>query len=161
MFDFPATVVGLVDGDTVFIDLPTDLRLQLPTGDLELRVTQRRLKCRLARINAIELKELGGKEALAWLRDKVQRAGGSAVIRSATGRLKRDKYGRVLVELWVGGCCMNDALVEAGLAQRVYGEDAPEEVEWLPCHSGGADDETAKLCQPECDADDGTRGKTC
>lgn len=143
MHDFPITVVGIVDGDTVFVDLPTDLRLELPTGSLDLRVTQRRLKCRLSGINAYELKELAGVEALAWLRDRVTQAGGSAVIRSATGRLKRDKYGRVLIELWVGGCCINDALVEAGLAQMAYGDEPAEEVEWLS-QSGGAGDETAR-----------------
>jgi micrococcal nuclease len=73
-------------------------------------------KIRLARINAWEVtgeEKEKGDQAAAWLNGQI---GGKEVMLKMTDRL-RDKYGRVLADVYVGDRCLNDEAVTLGHAR--------------------------------------------
>ena len=112
--DVPIVVSRVIDGDSFFcedVDLGFDVHLE-------------RQSFRLARINAWELKDAKGLEAKAFFEDCLARAGGSAELRKF--RSKRDKYRRWLCEIWANDCCVNDLLLDAGLAVPAYGLEEGE-----------------------------------
>lgn len=92
MYEYRATVLRVMDGDTV--DLEVDLGLE----------TLRRIRCRLAGIDAPELKTAEGQAArehlVEILADYAARGGGFLLCRTIKDR--REKYGRYLVELRPG-----------------------------------------------------------
>ena len=105
------TLVRVCDGDTIVVDehLVRDLWCMGET-------------CRLARINAPELSTPEGQAAKKWLEEFLTVAKQRLVVQG----LKREKYGRVLTELYVdmGDAmeCVNDAIVAAGHAvYKAYG----------------------------------------
>ena len=97
-------MVSVYDGDTVTVDI-----------DLGFSVSLKQQSVRLARINAPEVRgssaEAGIKSRDA-LRDKV--LGKTVLLR--TIRDSREKYGRWLGEIWIDNVCVNDWLLESGLA---------------------------------------------
>lgn len=108
--DYPATVRRVVDGDTlvVSVDLGFGVRMERPA--------------RLARINAWETRgweKTRGEAARGWLASQVE--GRAVTLR--TGRREFDKYGRLLVEVWQQGACVNDTLVTLGHARTYLEED--------------------------------------
>lgn len=106
LYTYRANVTSVYDGDTLTVDI-----------DLGFSIIMKQQTVRLARINAPELRgstaELGIKSRDA-LRDKV--LGKSIVLK--TIKDSREKYGRWLGEVWVDGVCINDWLLETGLAVR-------------------------------------------
>lgn len=106
LYTYRANVTSVYDGDTLTVDI-----------DLGFSIIMKQQTVRLARINAPELRgntaELGIKSRDA-LRDKV--LGKSIVLK--TIKDSREKYGRWLGEIWVDGACINDWLLEAGLAVK-------------------------------------------
>lgn len=102
-YEYQATVERVVDGDTVLlmIDLGFDVH--------------HRMKCRLARINAPEMKTPHGPEAKQRLAELL--AVGTVMIRSTA----LDKYGRALVEILADGVNVNDAMLSGGHAEA-YGQ---------------------------------------
>lgn len=79
----PATIVRVIDADTIETDL-----------DLGWHLTYR-AKIRLAGVNAPELTTAAGKTARAWLVDYLAAAGSVTVVSHSL-----DKYGRVLGDVY-------------------------------------------------------------
>lgn len=106
LFTYRAQVISVYDGDTITVDI-----------DLGFSIVLRQQSIRLARINAPEVRgtsaEMGIRSRDA-LRDKV--LGKSIILK--TIRDSREKYGRWLGEIWVDDICINDWLLESGLAAR-------------------------------------------
>ena len=108
LYHYRAAVTEVYDGDTLTVDI-----------DLGLGVWLRGQKIRLFGIDAPELKgetKEAGQAARDWLREKVQ--GKSVLIK--TFRDGREKYGRLLAEVWLEGeiLSINDRLVHEGMAAR-------------------------------------------
>lgn len=106
LYTYRASVISVYDGDTLTVDI-----------DLGFSVIMRHQTVRLARINAPELRGATAEQGLKSrdaLRDKV--LGKSVVLK--TFKDSREKYGRWLGEVWVDGVCINDWLLEVGLAMK-------------------------------------------
>lgn len=102
MYAYTATLLHVVDGDTVWLDV-----------DLGFDVS-RRDSFRLLGINAPEMGTSAGveaRQALAALLPSGRRA-----IDVRTTKDKREKYGRYLASLFVGGVDVNGWMVENGFA---------------------------------------------
>lgn len=104
-FLYRAEVVHIVDGDTV--DLNVDLGFKVWVRE----------RFRLARIDAPER-----RDREAWLRSKQWLeaqlpVGSTCLVRSR----RMGKYGRWLGEIWKDGRCLNDEMLELGLA-KAYGK---------------------------------------
>jgi micrococcal nuclease len=105
MYQYRASVIRVVDGDTLWLDV-----------DLGFDV-KRRDSFRLYGINAPELSTPEGVAAKVWLEGQL--AGGIGMV--TTHKDQREKYGRYLATLWVGGVNINEAMVEAGHAAPYSG----------------------------------------
>jgi len=97
MYTYRATVIKVVDGDTV--DLNIDLGFKLFM----------KLRGRFAGINAPEGKLT---ESAAWLAEQLP-VGAEVVVET---KKTQEKYGRWLVTVFVGDRNLNTELVELGLA---------------------------------------------
>lgn len=105
MYSYRATLIRVVDGDTVYLDI-----------DLGFGVWRRNQSYRLARIDAPEMGTEAGTLAKAML-DTILTGAASLMVTTS----KADKYGRWLVELYADGACVNDLLVSGGYAvYRTY-----------------------------------------
>jgi len=104
LFVFPATLIRVVDGDT--------LRLTLDLGFHIRRLDQ---PYRLLRIDAPEMNTEAGKAAKGWLEMFL-------IEKPLTAQtFKSDSFGRFLIEAWANGENVADALVSAGhAAYRSY-----------------------------------------
>jgi len=100
---YEAEVLRVIDGDTV------EMRIELP---LNISVTKH---VRLAGVNTPELKG-ETKEAAQKAKDYVVSALAAAVAVQVEIRKDSDKYGRPLVDLYVDGNTINQALLREGLA---------------------------------------------
>lgn len=102
-WSYPATLLRVVDGDTVRLDLDLGLRIH------------RLENCRLFGIDAPELSVPGGPESRDWL---VGRLAGKAL---EVDSMELDKYGRPLVVLREVGLTMgtsiNDEMLAKGYAR--------------------------------------------
>ena len=112
MYEYRASLVKVVDGDTVdfLVDLGFHVRVLIRT--------------RLAGINAPELRGESledGKRSRDWLEARLREAGEHILIATE----KTGKYGRWLARIHVGELgeeeCLNDLMLELGLAEP-YGE---------------------------------------
>ncbi len=104
MYQYKATVMRVVDGDTV--DLNVDLGFRVTVTD----------RFRLYGIDAPELKYPtydAGKAAALWLTELLP-AGTAVTVE--TYKPATDKYGRWLATLHLDGANVNTALVDAGHA---------------------------------------------
>lgn len=101
MYEYKATVVRVVDGDTV------DVR-----ADLGFHITQE-MRLRLAGINAPEMRDPRGKDAKAALAARLP-AGTEILIR--TERDRREKYGRYLAVILLDNEDINAWMVASGFA---------------------------------------------
>lgn len=106
MYEYRATILRVIDGDTVAcrVDLGCDVRIDLTI--------------RLFGINAPELSTEAGKAARAWLVDRLAFADNLATLRTVKDR--REKYGRYLGTLLTPSfgvlTDLNAQMVEAGHA---------------------------------------------
>lgn len=82
MFEYTCTVMRVVDGDTLMLDIDVGFRMHYQS------------KCRLARVNAPEMLEFGGVQARLFVESELAKAAKLVV---TSKRL--DKYGRVLGEV--------------------------------------------------------------
>ena len=99
-FSYDATVLRVVDGDTV--DLVIDLGFDI----------SQKMRCRLWGINAPEMNTKAGVAARAALLGKVQ----AGPVRVDSHKDRSDKYGRYLAELFVGDENLNQWMVDNGHA---------------------------------------------
>ncbi len=109
LYHYKALVIKVYDGDTITVNI-----------DLGLNVIFRKVKIRLARINAPELKgeqRVEGLKARDFLRELIM----GKEITVQTIKDRKGKYGRYLGEIWVKNesgkfINVNDLLVEKGFA---------------------------------------------
>ncbi len=103
--EYPVTSVRVVDGDTVHvnIDLGFNLYVNKPM--------------RLQDVDALELKEPGGKEAKSFL---ISFLSGKSITLVTPQTKKTDKYGRIIGRLLANGVDAGQALKESGFA-KFYG----------------------------------------
>lgn len=106
MYEYSASVVKVVDGDTIWLDI-----------DLGFEVRQRH-SVRLADINAPEHGTPEGDAATAWL---IARLTNINKVLITTIKDRREKYGRYLVVLWIGTTNVNEEMVAAGHAVHYSG----------------------------------------
>jgi micrococcal nuclease len=114
MYQYPAKVLEIVDGDTV--DLEIDLGFEV--------VTHQRI--RLFGINAAEKNTQPGRDARQFVVDWATQHGPAftlATVQTPKGTDAREKYGRYLGTLTAAAATesLNSALVTAGLAKPYDG----------------------------------------
>lgn len=114
LYHYEGVVDRVVDGDTV--DVTLDLGFS----------TFRKMRLRLNRINAPEMKgaeSQAGKRAKEFLTRQVYNQ--RVIVK--TEKDATDKYGRYLADLFVGDDCLNDLLVQNGLADYAsYSQVGPD-----------------------------------
>jgi micrococcal nuclease len=101
MYDYPAAVLRVIDGDTVDLDIDLGLHVHVRT------------RIRLAGINAPETSTAAGKAARDWLSAHLP-VGTVVEVRTTLDRT--EKYGRVLGLVLLGGVDVNAAVVATGHA---------------------------------------------
>jgi micrococcal nuclease len=101
---YKAFVVGVYDGDTITVDI-----------DLGMNTWKKNVKLRLARIDTPEIR---GEERARGIdvRDYVRLLVLNKEIEIQTLKDKTGKYGRYLVEVFIGEINLNDHLLEQGMA---------------------------------------------
>lgn len=105
LYHYRAFVDSVYDGDTI-----------TATVDLGFNVSVKKEKFRLYRINAPEVRGEEREEGLIsrdWLRERIL---GKEVI-LVTKKDKKGKYGRWLADVWIDNICINDEIVNKGLAE--------------------------------------------
>ena len=105
MFEYRATVLRVVDGDTV--DVEIDLGLDI----------RHRTRLRLYGINAPEVRgpsRESGKASADALRGLIA---DSPDVIVQTVKDRREKYGRYLATIWAGETNVNEAMVTMGFAE--------------------------------------------
>lgn len=109
MYDYPAKVSAVVDGDT--LDLIRDAGADI----------FQHMRIRLDKINAPEMNTAEGRAAKAWLSEQIAKSGGNIYV--VTIKDKKEKYGRYLGIFWLWGedpttiPSINDRMVSAGHAE--------------------------------------------
>lgn len=108
MYEYRATVLAVVDGDTI----KADVDLGFNTKSFQI--------LRLAGINAPEKNTEAGKMAALWLADRLPMG---TVVTIRTQKDRREKYGRYLAEVMLGAgeVTLNEMMVANGLAKRYDG----------------------------------------
>lgn len=101
IYRYEATLVRVVDGDTVVLDV--DIGFRIRTVD----------KFRLAGINTPEMNQAGGAAAKNYLEAELKDK--PLIIHSY--RPLSDKYGRWLTEIFVGDKNINEDMLAKGLAK--------------------------------------------
>ena len=110
-YTYRAELRGIVDGDTIDVDI-----------DLGLRIWVRDERLRLYGIDAPETRtrnldeKARGVRAKAWLAARLE---GADRIIVQTIRDDEGKFGRLLAIIWADGVNLNDEMVALGLARRV------------------------------------------
>ena len=97
MYTYAATVLKVVDGDTVDFNIDLGFKLSI------------KLRGRFAGLNAPEGKQT---EASAWLAQQLP-IGKEVVVET---KKTQEKYGRWLVTVFIGDRNLNEELLELGLA---------------------------------------------
>lgn len=112
MYDYPAEVLAVVDGDTL------DILADKGTDDFK------KMRIRLNRINAPEKNTSEGVAAKKFLTDLLSNEDGTLkAIYLVTIKDKKEKYGRYLGEFWLWGenpsttPSVNDRMVSEGHAK--------------------------------------------
>lgn len=112
MYDYPADVLAVVDGDTI------DIIADKGTDDFK------KMRIRLNRINAPESNTAEGQAAKKRLKELLSYPDGTLkAIYLVTIKDKKEKYGRYLGEIWLWGenpsttPSLNDRMVSEGHAK--------------------------------------------
>lgn len=101
LYNYKATVVRVIDGDTVKLRLDLGFRLYW------------HVNCRLAGINAPEMSTDAGVKSKAAL-EKLLPVDTEVIVNST----KLDKYGRPVALIYVNGVCVNDKMMADGFAVK-------------------------------------------
>lgn len=108
MFEYRATIVRVIDGDTVVADVELGFHISL------------RSTFRLSGINAPETRGVERPDGLAaseYLKQAISElTDDTNELTIRTHKDRTGKYGRYLAELWVDDINLNEALVAAGHA---------------------------------------------
>jgi micrococcal nuclease len=97
MYTYNATVIRVVDGDTLILNIDLGFRLGM------------KLRGRLANINAPEGKQT---EATAWLTRELP-VGAEVVVQT---KKTQEKFGRWIITVFIGNRNLNQELLDLGLA---------------------------------------------
>tara|TARA_Y100000296_G_scaffold86323_1_gene125693 strand:- start:4211 stop:4600 length:390 start_codon:yes stop_codon:yes gene_type:complete len=115
MYEYRSTLVKIVDGDTIDVDL-----------DLGFSVVLKKQRVRLYGINTPESRTRDleekryGLAAKARLRELLENAD-SIVVKTAIDKKARGKYGRILGTIFADDTNVNQLLVDEGFAIGYYG----------------------------------------
>lgn len=109
MYTYTATVTRVVDGDTVELVFDLGFHVKIAHG------------CRLHGINAPEKNTDAGKAAKVHLQTLLPVG---QVVRAETLKDKQEKFGRILVRIFLGEREVADLLVDAGHARLWDGKGA-------------------------------------
>lgn len=109
LFNYSARMVGLYDGDTVYLDI------EICPGQL-----MRNVHIRLSGIDTPEMRGAERPEGLVSKQAVLERLEGKPLLIN-TEKDKTGKYGRYLAWIWESNENINKWLVDSGLA-KVYGE---------------------------------------
>jgi len=107
LYKYRATVIKVVDGDTIDVDI-----------DLGFFTVLHRQRIRLHGIDAPEVRgseRFEGLEAKAWLEQKI----GGKEIELVTFKDAKGKYGRWLGVIYLRGQNINQLMVEKGLSESI------------------------------------------
>jgi micrococcal nuclease len=108
MYEYQATVLRVLDGDTMHFDLDLGVDVHV------------RLACRVAHINAPEMSTPEGKAAKVWAAEWLATHGLTYIVRTIKDR--QEKYGRYLVEILdATGHDFGSAMIAAGQAVAYEG----------------------------------------
>lgn len=105
LYHYRALITDVYDGDTVTADV-----------DLGFQVSLKSEKFRLYRIDTPEVRGPEREQGLIsrdWLRERIL---GKEVL-LVTVKDRKGKYGRWLTDIWLDDVCINDELVDKGLAE--------------------------------------------
>lgn len=105
LYHYRGLVKKVYDGDTITVDV-----------ELGFHVSLKKEKIRLYRINTPEVRgpeKEQGKISRDWLRERIL----EKEVILITRKDKKGKYGRWLADVWIDGICINDELVDKGLAE--------------------------------------------
>ena len=101
---YSAYVTNVYDGDTITADI-----------DLGFGVLLTKQKLRLSRVRAPEIRGVNRPQGLIT-RDALREKIDGKYITLETRDFSKGKYGRWLVEIYIGEFCVNDWLIQSGLA---------------------------------------------
>lgn len=135
---YDAQLIRVIDGDTVEVQVAARVSTRLPGQDLELS-TSTVETVRLAGINApetrgkCEAEKAAARAARLFLEERLRAAPLELVTRGA----EREKFGRVLADIEVGGASVTQEMVRRGLADP-YSGGARDPMRWCrPSPAGG------------------------
>lgn len=106
MYEYRATVIRVVDGDTVWLNV--DLGFEVRRSD----------SFRFLGINAPETSTPEGKSARDWLTTYLPPG---TVVTVRTEKDRREKYGRYLATILLNGADLNDLALKTGHAVPYFG----------------------------------------
>lgn len=110
MYEYTATVLRVIDGDTVWLDV--DLGFDVKRKDS-------------FRLAAIDAPEISTPEGVAARDHLVRLLHGGGELTITTHKDKREKFGRYLATLWLGHRNLNVEMVIDGHAQPYRGRAKP------------------------------------
>ena len=125
MYEYRASLVKIVDGDTIDVDL-----------DLGFAVVLKKQRIRLYGINAPESRTrdleqkiygLAAKERLKNLLEEAEQI----IVKTEIDKKARGKYGRILGTIYVGSININNLMVDEGHAIVYYGGTKQTNKWWL------------------------------
>ena len=105
LYHYRGTVVSVYDGDTITVNV-----------ELGFHVSLSKEKFRLYRINTPEVRGSEKEKGIIsrdWLRERIL----NKEVILVTHKDKKGKYGRWLADIWLDDVCINDELVDKGLAE--------------------------------------------
>lgn len=126
MYEYNFSVVKIIDGDTVDVDL-----------DLGFSVILKKQRIRLYGINTPEsrtrdlVEKKYGLAAKARLRELLTESD-KLTLKTAIDKKARGKYGRILGTLYADNTNINETLVQEGLAIEYFGGKKQTNKWWLP-----------------------------
>ena len=126
MYEYNFSVVKIIDGDTVDVDL-----------DLGFSVILKKQRIRLYGINTPEsrtrdlVEKKYGLAAKARLRELLTESD-KLTLKTAIDKKARGKYGRILGTLYADNTNINETLVQEGLAIEDFGGMKQTNKWWLP-----------------------------
>jgi len=105
LYHYRGVVTKVYDGDTITVDV-----------DLGFHVFMKKATLRLYRINTPEVRGPEREKGIIsrdWLRERIL----DKEVILVTRKDQKGKYGRWLADIWIDDICINDELVDKGLAE--------------------------------------------
>lgn len=123
MYEYRATVIHVVDGDTVDVDIDLGFGIELKDERVRIMGIDTPESRTLDRVE-----KLFGKLATARVEELLQ-GGDEIVLKTEVNKHGEDmkgKFGRILGDFVVNGRMLTDILIEEGYAVKYHGQDKDE-----------------------------------